>query len=146
MTTYQELIATGRGSLVYLLEITGLGVFTTFKYTPTDGWFTDADYTASRVYPWLQWDSLPAIREQVTYLESDIDVGAMRLIIADIGGGFTALAKGYLARVWTRLTETLSETDVVSASVLGSSGWAAGGGFFYVGQESIEYDSKTATT
>jgi len=117
VTTYSALAATGRGDLVFALEIPGIGVFTT-----RESWTAVTSYGAGRHYPWLIASSLPQIREQVDPLEGSMDVDDLTVEIADIGGGMTALVRDWRASGYAYLAATLTSTGTYA--LLDDASWA----------------------
>jgi len=137
--TWTAAKSTGRADVVYLLEILGIGVFSTYDYTPTDSWFVNHAYTGSRYWPYLQWDVSP-IGEQIDYLEARLDVDDLVVKIADVGATVTGLVKDWKARTATPLTATLTAA-ATTVNVSDTSDFSASG-HIYIGTEVIEYASK----
>lgn len=143
-TTYTELAQYGEGALVYYLEIHGLGVFGTIDDTPGDSWYTSNGYSAfTRFYPWLQHVDLGPIDEQINFLEADLKVSKITAHITDVGGGFTALFKGW--RSWNH--SWLSSTVTSTASTIPvDASFSTTPQIIYLGQEAMAYTGTTSTS
>lgn len=141
MTTWAELAALGDGRVAYLLEVTGVGVFSTHRYTPSDTWFTDAGYT---LYPYLSPRGLGPYREAIEPLEAALEVDDLQLELVDVDGVLTGLLGDWRARSWTRLTATLAHGD--AAATVESTAMIPSTGRGYIGQEVVYYDVTSPTT
>lgn len=143
MTTIAQLNSTGRGKIIYLLEILGIGVWTTYDYTPTDSWFTTHAYGAGRVYPWLEYTGLGPIVDRIDFIEASLKVEPITAEIVDVSGAMTALVKGWRARSATYLSTTASSATATIA--VEDTGSFDAEGVIYIGQEAIYHTGKNAT-
>lgn len=133
------------GEVVYLLEIYGIGVFTTYDYTPADSWFTDAGYGAARVYPWLKFDALGPLDDSSNFIDGVLEVDGIQAKISNVGDQLVGLVKDWKARVTTWLTTNVTDTATVWP-VVGTSGFTSTTNEVYCGQEVAQYTGTTATT
>ena len=132
---------TGTGRQVFLLEIAGVGVFSTRNYAPSDTWFSTNNW--SKVYPWLIYETIDPIVEDIDFTVGRCKVKPIRLEIADDAGQFSALIKSY--RGWTHsfLVATLA-SDGTTVELDSATGWPASGDV-NIGQERMTYSSITGT-
>lgn len=139
--TYSDVATTGRGELVFLLEVPGTPyVFATRDYTPGDTWYTDAGYEG--VLPWLDpRESSFEHLEEVKPEQGELSVSDIRAVITDVGGGLTAMFGHYRAAGWCRLLADLSASGT-SLTVARGLGLPAGPGVCYLGQEAIRYSVR----
>jgi hypothetical protein len=143
--TWATVQASGRGKLIYLLEILGIGVLMTYKYTPTDSWYTTHWNSTSFLHDWLVDESLPPIQESIDFMEARCDVDSITLEIADVGAGMTGLLKDFRAHNTAWLASTLSSAETTAITVDDTSAFASSGDV-YIGHEVIGYTGKTGTT
>jgi hypothetical protein len=149
MTSWTDLEASGSGEVVYILEIVGVGVFTTYDYTPTDSWFTDAGYGASRVYPYLKYEDLGPIDESIDFLEGSIKVESIRARIADVAGAVTALFKDWHSQIFTWLNSNVASATTTTFAAVDTSLFpssTATNSQIFIGQEACTYGGRTATS
>lgn len=73
-----------------------------------------------------------------------LEIGAIEIILSDVGGAATALFSQRLSITGTPLTAEVTATDT-TVSVVDTSAFASSG-VIYLGREAIAYASKTSTT
>ena len=143
MTSWTDYKSIGSGETIFLLEILGVGVFSTYDYTPSDSWFTSAGYGSSRVYPWLQHVDLGPLSEDINFIESNLEVGEITARITDVDGLMTALRKDYRAGNFTWLTSSVSET-ATTFPVVDTAGFSSTTNEIAIGQEVARYTGTTS--
>lgn len=141
--TWTTAIESGSCNYALWLEIVGFGVFGSVKHTPSDTWCNEYS-TEGRVYPWLIPDSINGWREDVDFLEATLRVSGISPVIADVGGGMTALFRHYRSGAYTRLSAQLSST-ATTASVDSAAEFTSSG-LLWIGGECCKYTGKTATS
>ncbi|MHC4644084.1 MAG: hypothetical protein ACYTBJ_01185 [Planctomycetota bacterium] len=133
MTSWTDLETTGKGEVVYLLEIVGIGVFTTYNYTPTDSWFTSAGYGASRVYDILTFEELGPIKEEIDFMEGSLKVSGISAKLSDVNGEMTSLLKNWKSHTFTWLKA--SATDTATTFTANDTSQFSTTNDIYIGQE-----------
>ena len=134
MTAWSDLITTGRGQVIYLLQIMGFRyVLATDTYTCTDSWYQSAGYSALK--PWLDWESVGVHSEEIDPLTGHLRVRGISVEVADLDGEMTAEIKSREELSATPLTASLT-ASATTVSVEDASAYSAGD-VCHVGQEAI---------
>lgn len=131
---WSDLITTGRGRIVVLLEITGFRyVLGTDTYTCSESWYSDEGYEA--IQPWLEWDVGP-IDETIDPLLGFMKCGDLSVRVVDVGGGMIAEIKSRESLNAQAITTSVTAA-ATTISVADASGFSADD-VLHIGQEAFK--------